>query len=103
MGEGMDRKPGSGARAGRAWLFCAAMAVLAAARPTPWMFAAETQTAQTAKPPVGGKADKPGTHITPEQAKELCSLVDELLKFSSEETGLPIKSQVKRKITSRAE
>jgi hypothetical protein len=47
--------------------------------------------------------DKPPTHITPEQAKQLFSLVDELLKFSSQETGLPIKSTVKRKITSRAE
>ncbi len=42
-------------------------------------------------------------HITPEQAKQLFSLVDELLKFSSKETGLPIKSTVKRKITSRDE
>jgi hypothetical protein len=32
------------------------------------------------------------THITPEQAKQLFSLVDELIKFSSDETGLPIKS-----------
>jgi hypothetical protein len=48
-------------------------------------------------------ADKPPTKITPEQAKELFALVDELLKFSSDETGLPIKSTVKRQITSRAE
>jgi hypothetical protein len=47
--------------------------------------------------------DKSASHITPEQARQLFSLVDELLKFSSEETGLPIKSNVKRKITSRAE
>ncbi|MGD0732418.1 MAG: hypothetical protein ABR956_14245 [Terracidiphilus sp.] len=47
-------------------------------------------------------ADKPPTHITPAQAKELFSLVDELLKFSSQETGLPIQSNVKRQITSRA-
>jgi len=47
--------------------------------------------------------DKPETHITPEQAKLLFSLVDELIKFSSGETGLPIKSTVKRMITSRAE
>jgi hypothetical protein len=40
--------------------------------------------------------------ITPEQAKQLFSLVDELIKFSSGETGLPIKSDVKRQITSRA-
>jgi len=48
-------------------------------------------------------SDKPPTHISPEQAKQLFSLVDELLQFSSKETGLPIKSTVKRQITSRAE
>jgi hypothetical protein len=41
--------------------------------------------------------------ITPAQERQLFSLVDELIKFSSEETGLPIKSTVKRQITSRAE
>lgn len=46
---------------------------------------------------------KPETHITPEEAKELFSLVDELMKFSSDESGLPIKSTVKRQLTSRAE
>ena len=39
--------------------------------------------------------------ITPEQAKQLFSLVDELIQFSSDETGLPIKSTVKRQIISR--
>ena len=48
------------------------------------------------------QASKPATHITPEQAKQLFSLVDELIKFSSEETGLPIKSTVKRQMTTRA-
>jgi len=42
-------------------------------------------------------------HITPEQAKQLFSLVDQLIKFSSEETGLPIKSAVKRQMTTRAD
>ena len=42
------------------------------------------------------------THITPQQAQQLFSLVDQLLKFSSEETGLPIKGQVKRQMTTRA-
>jgi hypothetical protein len=45
---------------------------------------------------------KSSTHITPEQAKQLFSLVDELIKFSSDETGLPIKSTVKRQMTTRA-
>jgi hypothetical protein len=43
----------------------------------------------------------PETHITPDEAKQLFSLVDQLLKFSSQETGLPIKSQVKRQLTTR--
>jgi hypothetical protein len=47
-------------------------------------------------------AEKAQTPITPEQARKLFSLVDELLQFSSQETGLPIKSTVKRQITSRA-
>jgi hypothetical protein len=46
---------------------------------------------------------KAPTHITPEQAKQLFSLVDELIKFSSTETGLPIKSTVKRQMTTRAD
>ncbi|WP_348264921.1 hypothetical protein P8935_10375 [Telmatobacter sp. DSM 110680] len=41
------------------------------------------------------------THITPDQAKQLFSLVDELLKFSSQESGFPIKSEVKRQMTTR--
>jgi Spy/CpxP family protein refolding chaperone len=47
---------------------------------------------------------KPGveTHITPEQAKQLFALVDQLMQFSSQETGLPIKAEVKRRLTSRA-
>jgi len=52
------------------------------------------------KPPT---ADSSGaTHITPEQAQQLFALVDELMKFSSDETGLPIKSTVKRQLTTRA-
>jgi hypothetical protein len=59
--------------------------------------------AQTTPAPESPSADKPESKITPAQAKLLFSLVDELLKFSSDETGLPIKSTVKRKITSRDE
>src|SRR6185437_8360463 len=55
--------------------------------------------------PASGQAGatKPDTHITPEQAKQLFALVDELIQFSSQETGLPVKSTVKRKLTTRAE
>jgi hypothetical protein len=44
---------------------------------------------------------KPESHITSQQAQQLFSLVDQLLKFSSDETGLPIKSEVKRQLTTR--
>jgi hypothetical protein len=61
-------------------------------------------------PPSGSATEKPGneagkgeTHINPQQARELFSLVDQLLKFSSDESGLPIKSDVKRQLTTRAE
>ncbi len=50
----------------------------------------------------GEKAQgKPETRITPEQAQQLFALVDQLMQFSSQETGLPIKSSVKRQLTSR--
>ena len=39
---------------------------------------------------------KTPSKITPEQASQLFALVDVLIKFSSDETGLPIKSSVKR-------
>lgn len=41
--------------------------------------------------------------ITPEEAKELFRSVDEVLRFASKDTGLPIKKKVKRTIVSRAQ
>src|SRR5437763_14041196 len=41
--------------------------------------------------------------ITPRQAEELFHSVDEILRFDSKQTGLPIKREVKRKLTSRDE
>ena len=66
--------------------------------------------AASAQAPQGKTKDDPKTdkargdsHISPEQAKQLFALVDELIKFSSEETGLPVKSEVKRQLTTRNE
>jgi hypothetical protein len=53
-------------------------------------------------PPAQPNGKKPVTHITPEQAKQLFAMVDVLIKFSSEESGLPIKSTVKRQLTTRS-
>jgi hypothetical protein len=39
--------------------------------------------------------------ITPAEAKELFQSVDEILRFASQDTGLPIKKPVKRRIVSR--
>ena len=41
--------------------------------------------------------------ISPSEAKELFGSVDELLKFASDDTGLPIKHEVKRKLADRQE
>lgn len=41
--------------------------------------------------------------ITPDEAKQLFSMVDELLRFDSQETGLKLQGSVKRQLISRAE
>jgi hypothetical protein len=54
-----------------------------------------------AQPQGKGATGKTETRITPDQAKELFGMVDALLKFSSQESGLPIKGDVKRQLTTR--
>src|SRR5271165_5978472 len=71
------------------------------------------QPAQTAAPtatqeppqPSAPKEEPPKAEvkITPRQAEELFHSVDEILEFDSKQTGLPIKKQVKRRLTSRDE
>src|SRR5215470_14489639 len=56
-------------------------------------------------PPEEPKQEEPKSDvkITPRQAEELFHSVDEILSFDSKETGLQIKHDVKRKLTSRDE
>ncbi|MGD0830042.1 MAG: hypothetical protein ABR907_03805 [Terracidiphilus sp.] len=75
-----------------AWMAAAQQASSPTVTASPVVTAPEAQVA-----PARGSGK-----ISDEQAKQLFSLVDELIKFSSSESGLPIKSQVKRQITSRA-
>jgi len=85
---------------GLATIFAGAQTPAASPLSTPQMKApnpAQDSEQDSAKSP----AKKPETHITPEQAKELFALVDQLIQFSSQETGLPIKSSVKRQLTTR--
>ena len=58
------------------------------------------QSPAPANPPA---SKTPETHITPEQGKQLFKSVDELIKFASDETGLPIRHSVKRTLTTRAD
>jgi hypothetical protein len=97
--------PRSTARA----LICALAFCLAAALAAgPATTAQQPLAPPPAKPPAdqdqshSNSKSKPPTHITPEQAKQLFAMVDVLQKFSSDETGLPIKSTVKRQLTTRA-
>ena len=49
----------------------------------------------------GQGTTQPETRITKAQAKELFNSVDEILGFASEDTGLPIRRKVKRKLITR--
>jgi hypothetical protein len=88
----------------RGWLWGAALCLgsfLAPAQQPPAAAAPQTQLAP--QPAAAPQAQAPASgKISPQQASQLLSLVDELIKFSSGETGLPVKSTVKRQITSRA-
>ena len=53
--------------------------------------------------PPAAKSDEAHTPLTKEQAKELFRSVDEILSFVSEDTKLPVKHTVKRKLITRDE
>ena len=57
-----------------------------------------------AQPPTGvGNAEKPAeTRLTQAQAKELFRSVDDILHFASDDSKLPVKHEVKRKLQTRA-
>ncbi len=55
------------------------------------------------QPPPTPSTEKPEVKITPREAEELFHSVDEILAFDSKQTGLPVKKQVKRRLTSRDE
>jgi hypothetical protein len=101
----MSEAQGRSRWAGRVWILTAAFWLAAAALAA----AIQTAPASPKSPPAApaqsaapADAASGATHITPEQAKQLFALVDVLMKFSSDETGLPIKSAVKRQLTTRA-
>ncbi len=69
----------------------------------------QPQTAQSQTPagegarPTQPTPVAPETTVSPKEAKELFRSVDEILQFASEDTGLPIKHKVKRRLAKRDE
>jgi hypothetical protein len=61
----------------------------------------QTPGQSTPAPGASGQAGQPATHITPAQAKELFDSVDTILKFASDDSKLPLKSPVKKRLTTR--
>ena len=65
--------------------------------------APSAQTHSTQPPPTQAPGEEKEVKITPREAEELFHSVDEILAFDSKHTGLPVKKQVKRRLTSRDE
>lgn len=76
------------------WKRCAA-ALLA------MMTAAGLGLGQTSPQTGPSQPAKPDTHITPAQAKELFASVDTILQFASDDSKLPIKDKIKKRLTTR--
>ncbi len=83
----------TGWRCGLAAALCVALATAACAQqPAP----------DASIPAQNSEGAKPAQLITPEQARQLFASVDPIMKFDSQDSGLPIKSTVKRQLTTRA-
>jgi hypothetical protein len=77
--------------------------VIAQNNPPPEQSSQEPSAQEPTKPIPPPEEPKGDVKITPRQAEELFHSVDEILAFDSKETGLAIKHEVKRKLTSRDE
>jgi hypothetical protein len=69
--------------------------------PEPKTPPAETQKPAPQNPPAKDQAAEPEKKISPQEAEELFRSADEILHFASKQTGLPVKHEVKHKLTSR--
>lgn len=74
-----------------------------AAQPAPAAPPQSQQAPTKPAPPTEVPPQQGDVKITPRQAEELFHSVDEILQFDSKQTGLPIRREVKRKLTSRDE
>jgi hypothetical protein len=70
--------------------------------PEPGKTPGQTPTQAPGQSTPGSNASgQPEAHITPAQAKELFDSVDTILQFASEDSKLPIKSPIKKRLTTR--
>jgi hypothetical protein len=65
--------------------------------------ASQPQNSQAQSPARETTPPAPETTVSPKEAKELFRSVDEILEFASQDTGLPIKHKVKRRLAKRDE
>jgi hypothetical protein len=93
----------SGALGQRLVLACAVVAQQQQDSSQPTQSREESQYSSAAEQTRGQTALPGETRISPKEAEELFRSVDDILKFASQETGLPIRHQVKRRLTSRDE
>ena len=91
------------------FFFCVAISIVAAqstrtSSPPEHSTATQQPTSPAPTSSVGNasEATQP-THITPEQAQQLFGSMDAILKFDSENTGLPVLHTVKRRLVTRDE
>src|ERR1700687_6040605 len=63
----------------------------------------QPRTAPTQTPAGEGARSAQESTVSSKEAKELFRSVDEILQFASQDTGLPIKHKVKRRLTKRDE
>jgi hypothetical protein len=76
-------------------------AMAQAPAPPPQTGTAATPAPQ--EPQQDRKPDAPEQKISPKEAEELFRDVDQIMQFASKDSGLPIKKEVKRRLTSRDE
>src|SRR5271166_655741 len=91
------------------WLLATNLACAHQRPVSPLPSAPPTQSEQLSSP-AQTKGDLPTakpaeveTKISPKEAEQLFQDVDQILRFASDDTGLPIKKEVKRRLTSRDE
>jgi hypothetical protein len=91
----------------KVWNWFCGLALIVFLTGTIWAQATNAPSQDQPPPGEGARATQasatPESTVSPKDAKELFRSVDEILQFASQDTGLPIKHKVKRRLASRDE